>query len=47
MTALIWVVVVLVLVGAVLAMAESSLSRMTRCAHSRSSPRAGATRRCS
>jgi CBS domain containing-hemolysin-like protein len=30
MTALIWVVVVLVLFGAVLAMAESSLSRMTR-----------------
>jgi putative hemolysin len=30
MTALVWVVVVLVLFGAVLAMAESSLSRMTR-----------------
>ena len=30
MTALIWVVVVLVLVGTVLAMAESSLSRMTK-----------------
>ena len=30
MTALIWVVVLLVLFGAVLAMAESSLSRMTR-----------------
>jgi len=30
MTTLIWVVVVLVLAGSVLAMAESSLSRMTR-----------------
>jgi len=30
MTALIWVVVALVLVGSVLAMAESSLSRMTK-----------------